>query len=230
MTTLWQVPAAVVALLVWLTIPPTSLADAARREAVRRAATPAPVAVLSNQNLPPDWVVSPSSRPAAATEPQAAVAVDASEAVDSPAAAPASVTSEAAGSQPAPGATVPAGREAAVGAAAAGPAPASPASAPAKAARAGDDEQSWRNQMSTLRAALAADQAKAASLQTRINGLQTDFINRDDPGQKSVLEQQLQQALSDLDKARAQVQTDTAAIQALRDEARRAGVPAGWTR
>jgi hypothetical protein len=84
--------------------------------------------------------------------------------------------------------------------------------------------------MSTLRAALAADQAKAASLQTRINGLQTDFINRDDPGQKSVLEQQLQQALSDLDKARAQVQTDTAAIQALRDEARRAGVPAGWTR
>jgi hypothetical protein len=229
MTTLWQVPAAVVALLAWLTIPPTSLADAARREAVRRAAVPAPVAVLSNQNLPPDWVASPSSRPASAASEVAAA--EESDVVDSPAAAPETVpeaggASQASVATPAATDIAPAGDAVSADAA---PAASGPGSAKA-AVPAGDDEPSWRNQMSTLRAALAADQAKAASLQTRINGLQTDFINRDDPGQKSLLEQQLRQALTDLDKARAQVQTDTAAIQALRERARRAGVPAGWTR
>jgi hypothetical protein len=222
MTTLWQVPAAVVALLAWLTMPPTSLADAARREAVRRAAIGAPAAVLSNQNLPPDWVVSPSSRPAPAQPEPAAAAEDASTVVDSPAPAPATPPEEASA------ATAPAS-----GAAPADAKPAAPVastSAPANATPAEGDEQAWRGQMSSLRAALAADQAKAAALQTRINGLQTDFVNRDDPGQKAVLERQLNQALADLDKARAQIQADTAAIQALRERARRAGVPAGWTR
>jgi hypothetical protein len=216
MTTLWQVPAAVVALLAWLALPPSSLADAAKREAVRRAAVAPAAAVLSNQNLPPDWVVSPSSRPAS-TEAAAAPAEAEPAAVD--ASAPAS-PSDASGTQQAAPAPTSSSAAAVTGRAAASP----------KGSPAADDEQAWRDQMSTLRAALASDQAKAASLQTQINGLQTDFVNRDDPGQKSVLEQQLRQALADLDKARAQIQTDTAAIQALREQARRADVPAGWTR
>jgi hypothetical protein len=218
MTTLWQVPAAVVALLAWLALPPSSLADAARREAVRRAAMATPVAVLSNQNLPPDWVVSSSSRPAPA-DAAAAPVDDETADVDSAASVPAPV-SEASGAQQAATAAAATSATAETGSAAASP----------KGSPAADDEQSWRDQMSTLRTALASDQAKAASLQTQINGLQTDFINRDDPGQKSVPEQQLRQALANLDKARAQIQTDTAAIQALREQARRAGVPAGWTR
>jgi hypothetical protein len=226
MTTLWQVPAAVVALLAWLTIPPSSLADAARREAVRRAAVAAPVAVLSNQNLPPDWVVSSSSRPAAVGA-EGTTADDQAADIDSPDAAPALAPDEDGASRVAAGTPAVAGAAPVDGA---GSEAAAGSSAPSKTVPAGDDEQSWRNQMSTLRAALAADQVKAAALQTRINGLQTDFINRDDPGQKSVLEQQLRQALTDLDKARAQIQADTAAIQSLREQARRAGVPAGWTR
>src|SRR5262245_40003450 len=58
MNSLWQAPAVVVALLTWLNATPTSLADAAQREALRRQITPKPTRQLTNFNLPPSAFVS----------------------------------------------------------------------------------------------------------------------------------------------------------------------------
>lgn len=48
---LWQTPAIVVALLIWLNTPPASLADAARREALRRQLMPKATRVLTNEDV-----------------------------------------------------------------------------------------------------------------------------------------------------------------------------------
>ena len=42
MNSLWQAPVVVVALITWLNATPTSFADAAQREALRRQLTPKP--------------------------------------------------------------------------------------------------------------------------------------------------------------------------------------------
>jgi hypothetical protein len=52
MNSLWQAATAVVALLSWLAAPPTSLAEVAQKEAVRRQMTAKSVATYSNDSLP----------------------------------------------------------------------------------------------------------------------------------------------------------------------------------
>jgi hypothetical protein len=52
MNSLWQAATAVVALLSWLAAPPTSLAEVAQKEAVRRQMTAKSVATYSNDDLP----------------------------------------------------------------------------------------------------------------------------------------------------------------------------------
>lgn len=52
MTAYWKVPAVVIAFLAWLAAPPAGLADASRREAVRRQLMPKATRSLSNVDLP----------------------------------------------------------------------------------------------------------------------------------------------------------------------------------
>jgi len=70
----------------------------------------------------------------------------------------------------------------------------------------------------------------ADSLQTRINSLTTDFINRDDPAQRAKLETDRKAALAELERVKKDMTDQTKAIAAIEEEARRAGVPAGWLR
>ena len=70
----------------------------------------------------------------------------------------------------------------------------------------------------------------ADSLQTRINSLTTDFINRDDPAQKAKIETDRKAALAELERVKKEMNDQTKAIAAIEEEARRAGVPAGWLR
>ena len=57
MNSLWQAPVVVVALITWLNATPTSFADAAQREALRRQLTPKPTRQLTNLNLPPSAIL-----------------------------------------------------------------------------------------------------------------------------------------------------------------------------
>lgn len=109
------------------------------------------------------------------------------------------------------------------------PANATPATSNDKPAPA-QDQAYWSGRMKEARAQLDRSQIFADSLQSRINALRTDYVNRDDPAQRSKIETDRNTALAELEKVKKEIETQTKAIKAIEDEARRAGVPAGWLR
>jgi hypothetical protein len=92
------------------------------------------------------------------------------------------------------------------------------------------DQAYWSGRLKALQEQLTRDETYMAAMQSRINGLTTDFINRDDPAQKRVLEQDRIKAIAELDRLKQAVPNDKKAIDNLLEEARRAGVPPGWLR
>jgi len=196
---------AVVALLIVATAAPLaaqSLADVARQEEERRKAIRAPGKVYTNESLQPE--PPPSTPPAAAPAPSAAPAPPASPEGTPPAGAQAPQTP----GQP-PAAQPPAGQPAA-------PVP--------------QTEAEWRKRVTSARDALTRSQMFAEALQTRINSLSTDFVNRDDPVQRDQIAAERQKTVAELDRVRREIQDQQKAITAIQEEARKAGVPAGWVR
>jgi hypothetical protein len=92
------------------------------------------------------------------------------------------------------------------------------------------DEKWWRDKMNELRSALDKDQFAAEALQTRINVLQADAVNLDDPIKQTKARMDLVRSLDELEKLKKQIASDNGAIAALQDEARRQNIPAGWIR
>ncbi len=106
-----------------------------------------------------------------------------------------------------------------------------------KDAKAGDgrdasakDQKYWSDKLKALREQLDRDSSFADALQTKINALTTDFVNRDDPVQKRQIDADRTKALADLTKLKKSVADDQKALADFAEEARRAGVPAGWLR
>lgn len=183
-----------------------SLADVARKEEARRKDVPEPGKVYTNKDLKPVPQPAPTA-PAVATkadEPKA----DDSKAADAKAAD--SKTDDKA-------------------AAKSSEKPADDKGTPGKAEPA-KDQAYWSGRLKALQEQLARDEQYLAAMQSRINGLTTDFINRDDPAQKRVLEQDRLKAIAELDRLKQTVPKDKKAIDDLHEEARRAGVPPGWLR
>jgi hypothetical protein len=52
MTPFWEVPGVLLALLSWMSAPPTSLAEASGRESLRRMLTAKATGAFTNQDLP----------------------------------------------------------------------------------------------------------------------------------------------------------------------------------
>ena len=92
------------------------------------------------------------------------------------------------------------------------------------------DQKYWRDRMKKLQDQLQRDRVYAEALQSRINALTTDFVNRDDPAQRGVVATNRQQAVDELDRLKKSIAETTKAIPALEEEARQANVPAGWLR
>ena len=92
------------------------------------------------------------------------------------------------------------------------------------------DEKYWRDRIQAERDALQRAEMFAEALQSRINALSTDFASRDDPAQRSELSGNRQKALAEMDRVKQEIQQHTKTIAAIQEEARRAGVPAGWVR
>jgi hypothetical protein len=92
------------------------------------------------------------------------------------------------------------------------------------------DQKYWSDRLKQLQTALDRDQNYSGALQTQINSLTADFVNRDDPAQKAVIEQNRQKALAELNRLKNEIVKDKKAIDDLNDQARRAGVPPGWLR
>jgi hypothetical protein len=92
------------------------------------------------------------------------------------------------------------------------------------------DQAYWGGRMKELRTNLERTQTYAEALQSRINALTTDFVNRDDPAQRAMIASDRNRALAELERLKIQSETDRKAIAVLEEEARRAGVPPGWLR
>jgi hypothetical protein len=92
------------------------------------------------------------------------------------------------------------------------------------------DQKYWAGRMGELRTQLARDETYLEALQTRVNSLNADFVNRDDPAQRAVVASSREKALAELERLRQQIESTKKAIAALEEEARRANVPPGWLR
>jgi len=109
------------------------------------------------------------------------------------------------------------------------------AKAPGDAAKASGetetkDQEYWSTRMDALKEQLERDQTYLDALQTRVDSLTADFVNRDDPAQRSQIANDRQKALGEIDRLKKAIEQDKAAIPELEEEARRAGVAAGWLR
>jgi prephenate dehydratase len=91
-------------------------------------------------------------------------------------------------------------------------------------------KEDWQKRLQDARSALERNQMFAEALQTRINSLTTDFVARDDPAQRAAIESERRKALAQLDKVKRDIEDQTKAIADIQEQARRAGVPAGWVR
>ena len=180
MSTLWEVPAVLAALLAWLATPPGTIGEAAEREALRRELTGEATRLYTNVDLPPAPTEIADPRPSAGP-----------------------------------------------GGAAAAPVQPAAAAGPSREVR---DEAWWQNRVGTVRASIERNGLLAEAMQARINGLTADVVSRDDPFQRAELRDQLQKALAEFDRLQALVIEGRQQLELVQDEARRAGVPPGWTR
>ncbi len=92
------------------------------------------------------------------------------------------------------------------------------------------DEAYWRTRIKAESDALDRAKVLLEALQSRVNSLQTDFINRDDPAARAAISAERVRALGELDRIKLDIQQRTKAVNDIREEARRAGAPAAWYR
>ena len=178
-----------------------SLADVARAASATRKDQPKGTKVYTNDNLRTD--ITPSAPVAPGATPGATP--DATPAADG-------ATAATAGAGTTPDETAPGG--------------------PVTDARdsRSKDEAAWRQRMAAAREAVERSSSFATALQSQINALTVDFINRDDPAQRAQIEQQRVKAVAELERTQREIAANKKAITTIEDEARKAGVPAGWLR
>jgi hypothetical protein len=92
------------------------------------------------------------------------------------------------------------------------------------------DETWWKNRINQVREELRRNEVFAEALQTRINSLSTDFVNRDDPFQRAKIGEDRDKSLAELSRVKAEIVNAKKQIEDIEEEARKAGVPPGWLR
>ena len=92
------------------------------------------------------------------------------------------------------------------------------------------EEAAWRERIKNERDALDRAKGYADALQIKINSLNTDFVNRDDPVQRAAIAAERDKSLADMDRLKKEIAEHNKKITAIQEDARRAGAPAGWVR
>ncbi len=91
-------------------------------------------------------------------------------------------------------------------------------------------EAGWRARMVELRGNVVRQQVLGDALQSRINAALLDFVNRDDPAQRAVIEQDRNRAIAELERVKLDLKAAQQAVGDLEEQARRLSVPPGWLR
>jgi hypothetical protein len=92
------------------------------------------------------------------------------------------------------------------------------------------DEAWWKNRINQAREEQRRNEMFAEALQTRINSLSTDFVNRDDPFQRAKIGEDRDKAIAELARVKGDIDRAKKQIEDIEEEARKAGVPPGWLR
>ena len=92
------------------------------------------------------------------------------------------------------------------------------------------DETWWKNRINQAREEQRRNEMFAEALQTRINSLSTDFVNRDDPFQRAKIGEDRDKAIAELARVKGDIDRAKKQIEDIEEEARKAGVPPGWLR
>jgi hypothetical protein len=183
-----------------------SLADVAKQEEERRKAIKQPAKVYTNKDL--RGVPSPIDVPPETTKPAAEPAASGDSGASAAKSSDAGRGTDA-GKSPERGDSK-----------TAGPSDKGPAK----------DQAYWAERMKQLKAQLDRDQTYLDALQSRVSALTADFSKWSDPAQRQVIGRDRQKALDELERLKKAIASDKKALTDLEDEARRAGVPAGWLR
>jgi hypothetical protein len=91
-------------------------------------------------------------------------------------------------------------------------------------------EPYWKERAAALQQSLSRNKLLLDALQSQVNGLNAEFMNTDDPGQRDLMQARIQRATGELQRVQQDIDTQTKAATDLQEEARKAGVPAGWVR
>jgi uncharacterized protein YoxC len=190
-----------------------SLADVARQEEERRKAIKKPSKVYTSDDLRRNssgGTPTPVSAPGATNEspPRSSSTPSTSTAPSSNAPATSGSTSPSGGS--------PDGKAA--------------ADAPSQEKQEKKDATFWKGRITEARQQLERTQTLAEAMQSRINALNTDFVNTDDPAKRSVVERDRQRALAELERLKKEIKEAAKSISDIEEEARRGNVPPGWLR
>lgn len=105
-----------------------------------------------------------------------------------------------------------------------------PADEKAKDGQPAKDEAYWRQRIKAERDALSRAETFSAALQSQINGLHAEFAACAGPPQCSDISSKRQKSSAELDRVKKEIADRTKAVAGIQEEARRAGVPAGWVR
>jgi hypothetical protein len=92
------------------------------------------------------------------------------------------------------------------------------------------DEAWWRARIAQAREAQRRAEVFAEALQSRINALSTDVVNRDDPYQRAKIADDRLKAIAELQRVTTEIEQSKKEIADIEEEARRANVPPGWLR
>jgi hypothetical protein len=91
-------------------------------------------------------------------------------------------------------------------------------------------EAHWKGRASAIQHSLSRSRLLLDALQSQVNGLNAEFVNTDDPGQRDLLQVRVQRATGELQRVQQDLERQTKAAADFQEEARRAGVPPGWVR
>jgi hypothetical protein len=105
-----------------------------------------------------------------------------------------------------------------------------PAQKPEKKDENEKDEAWWRARMTQAREAQRRGEVFAEALQSQINVLSADAVNRDDPFQRAKVGQDRQKAAGELVRVMSEIEKAKKDIAAIEEEARQANAPPGWLR
>ena len=92
------------------------------------------------------------------------------------------------------------------------------------------DEAWWRARIAQAREAQRRAEAFAEALQSRINALSTDVVNRDDPYQRAKIGEDRLKALAELQRVTTEIELSKKEIADIEEDARKSNVPPGWLR